>query len=1097
MPANVVFVTGRAGQGKSRFLHARVRELQKAGEPVALIVPEQFTFETERQLSLDLEGLLGVSVYSFTSLARRALKESGERRLFLSPQGKRMVIRKAAEDAARELNAFARVAQKPGFSAACDALFARFKRYAIAPAELFAAAARLPQEDILQAKLTDLALLYEKTKCYLSEKYIDEADAFNAFLRALPKSQLKGAQVILDGVDVFDGQTLAAVDTLMEIAATVYISLRLDTSPACRDAAVFIPARRAYDALARLAADRGCRVEHIRLPQESYAPRQVSPVLLHLEREAFAYPYHVYAGEAPAQAGQGIRLYAALGVEEEAEAAAEAILRAAQGTTMRYRDMAVVVAEPAYMAPLSRALRVRNIPFFADAMHPLSGFAAPRLLTAALRCACRGYATPDVMDLVRTGLCGVSGPNADIFENYILAYGVRGNAFTRPFDRKEVPQEAEAARQTTLEPLMELRTALAAAGTAAQKTEALFAYMERLKLHEQLSALSERLREQGELALWEENAQVYDHILTVLSQLHAIMGETRISNQRYLAVLAEGLDAYEVGAIPPTADQVLLGSVGRTRARDIRALFLLGANEGSFPKDAPDDGVIDDAEMEKLGALGINRWENSRDQADFARMNAYATLSKPKDLLYISYTLHAGADAGLPAAVVDRIHALFPFVQEDSALAPRMPHSPYGGLGALARDLRAYVDTGLEPAGLAPLYGWFAGQAAYLPEVERMERALYHTSSPEPFGYELAQKLYGQSLGGSATRLETYNRCPFRHFVQYGLKAQPRREYKERRADEGAFCHAALDAFWEQACALGLAGLDEPACERILDGIFPALLHAHNGGVLLDSARGRAKAARLVRAVKATAWAVVRQAQMGGFCPVRSELRFGEGGQYPALSIVGPNGQSYAVSGRIDRIDTARIEGEAYFRVVDYKSGAASFDYARLYHGLQLQLPLYVAAVEAAEHTFRAAGMYYMPVANPVTAQDDMPLEARIQKALRLRGLTLLDARVLQTTQGSDPSNPVVQGGRASLVERSELNAVVGYAQRKAERTLSAILEGGAATAPAKLRDRLECDACELNSICGFDQSAGDSCRVLQPFSKEEFFGSAANEVGE
>lgn len=1089
MAARVSFILGRSGSGKSRFLRARIRELLQAGAAVACIVPEQFTFEMERQLAE--AGISGAPVYSFTTLARRALAEQGNGAVFLSPQGKRMAVRKMAEEMGARLLSFGRVRQTPGFAAACAQLFTRFKRYEIHPPALSKAAEALPREDLLGEKLRDLAFLYAETESYLAGRYLDEEDAFAAFCAALPASSFAGKHIVLDGMELRGEQTWRALGILMDIAASLHIALRLDPASG-RDASLFAGERRSFTRLRAMASERGCPVTAHALPLPAFPPRQASPRLLHLEREAFAWPYRPFEG---LEGVDSIRIFAALDRPGECDAAAEAVLKAAQ-SGMRYRDMAVIAADPAYMDPLSRAFRVRGIPFFADALHRLSDYAAPRLLEAALRCVSRGFAQNDVLDLLKTGLCGVGRDGAELFENHLLAHGTRGAALTKPFPGRDAPPEAEAARETLMGPLLSLREGLAAADTAAKKTEVLFSYMEELALFDQLQALTQSLRDAGELELMEENAQVYSDILTVLDQLHAILGDSKISTRRYSAVLREGLEAYEIGAIPATADQVLLGSLDRTRARDIRALFVLGANEGSFPPDEADDGVIDDDELIKLEELGLPRWENCRERAEAARMDIYAALAKPRDLLYLSYTMRAGAEAALPAAMIDRIRSLFPDILEESQLFPLPPVSPAGGLWALAFGLRAFVDTGLAPPELAPLYGWFAARPDDRGELARLETALYPSLSPEPFGYGLALRLYGNAPSGGATRLETYNRCPFRHFVQYGLCAQPRREYKERRADEGAFCHEALDAFLREASRGDIQSMDEGAVEELLDRLLPPILAAHNGGVLLDTARGRAKAARLVGAVKATAWAVVRQAQLGSFLPGKTEVRFGQGCEYPPLAIALPNGASYALSGRIDRVDEAKINGRAYYRVVDYKSGGAMFDYAQLYHGLKLQLPLYVAAIQTAESLASPAGMYYMPIADPVAQEAETPLSERIQEAFRLRGLTLSEAEIVEATAGHDPANKLIPTGKgaAGMVNREELSAVVGFAREKARSTLSAIVAGDAAISPARCRRRDACEGCEYKGVCGFDPAAGSKARELKSMNRAAFFAAVNGE---
>ena len=1085
MAAGIYFVLGRAGAGKSRFLRSRLQAHLAQNLPVACIVPEQFTYETERQLAE--AGMSAAPVYSFTTLARRALSEQGGPALFLSPQGKRMVVRKAAEEASG-LCAFVRVRQSPGFSAACAQLFTRFKRYEITPAQLSQAAAALPQGSLLEEKLRDLSLLYGETESYLAGRYLDEEDAFAAFCAALPQSSFAGRHIFLDGIEFKGEQTWRALGLLMDVAASLHVTLRLDPAPG-RDSELFSGERRAFTRLLAMASQRGCPIRQERLPQDGFPPRQTAPRLSHLEREAFAWPFHPYPSDMPDDGS--IRIFAALDPAGEAEAAAEAVLAAAQ-KGIRYRDMAVIAADPVYLDPLQRAFRVRGIPFFADARHRLSDYAAPRLLVAALRCITRGFAQNDILDLLKTGLCGVGQAEAERFENHLLATGLRGTALTKPFSGKDVPPEAEAVRKQVMEPLLTLRESMAGAETAARKTEALFAYMEQLDLHGQLLARTESLRQAGELELMEENGQVYSDILTVLDQLYAILGDLPVGARRYLAILTEGLEAYEIGAIPATADQVLLGSLDRTRARDIRALFILGANEGSFPREAADDEVIDDQELSQLAALGLPRWENSRERGAAARMDIYAAITKPSELLYLSYTLRSGSDAAFPAAMVDRIRALFPDIPEENQLAPPPPNSPAGGLNALSAGLRALADTGVAPPGTDALYGWFAGQAAYQAELAALEKALYPSLLPEPFGYGLALRLYGETPAGGATRLETYNRCQGKHFLQYGLRAMPRREYKERRADEGAFCHAALDAFLQEAAKGDIRQLDEAGCQAILDAILPPLLAAHNGGVLLDTARNRAKGARLVRAVRATAWALVRQAQAGGFQPAQSEVRFGRGAPLPPLLLTLPGGVSYALSGRIDRVDRATLAGESYFRVVDYKSGGAQFDFTQLYHGLRLQLPLYVAAVEAAERFSRPAGMYYMPIADPAVQEGEAPLAERIQESFRLRGLTLSSPEVVEAAAGREPDQKIITTGRGAtgLITQGELEAVVEFAREKARDTLGSMMAGNAAPAPARWQGRNACDGCDYKGACGFDPEAGCRARRLQSINKKTFFSA-------
>ncbi|MEG1811373.1 MAG: PD-(D/E)XK nuclease family protein [Clostridia bacterium] len=1091
MPAKLTFVLGRAGSGKSRYLHTRIAELDARGETVAVIVPEQFTFETERELAAELPGLMNISVYSFTTLARKVLGECGDRTVFLSKQGRRMMIRKAAGEAEPKLMAFAQVCTRPGFAEKCDEMFSLFKRFEIDPPSLVMAAEKL-EDGPLRRKLTDLSLLYSATCAQLEGHYMDSEDAFSALKLRLPSSSLCGKHIVIDGFDLLTEQIYSVIGSLMQLADTLMISVRMDDG--VRDAAVFAAERKAYTRLRALAQDAGCAVSSVRLPDSNATvARYVNPALSHIEHEAFAYPFSVYAGEP-----HGIELFAGTDRMAEAEALTNAVVRAAK-RGIRYRDMAVVAADmAAYLSPVSRALCAHGIPFFTDAKHKLSIFAAPRLAVFALRAASRGFAQSDIISLLRTGLCGADRGDAEIFENYLLQYGLHGNALTRPFDRGQVPPRAEAARSLIMPPLIRLKEALGAGDTINKKTEALYAYMQEVDIRTQLYSLTCALRTAGKLELMEENAQVYNKLMELLSQLHAIIGDARVSSARYIEIFTEGLDAYDVGAIPTTADQVLFGSVGRTRARSVKAMFIIGAAEGLFPHFYPDDDVIDDAELSKLHEIGLTPWDSSADKCSVELVNTYSALTKPSEYLYISYPLRTDGEACLPAAVVDRIRALFPTLSVQTDLAAHTaPVDAEGGFTELISSLREFCETGKPDAQLAPLYSYYAHDPRYKERLALVESALYDSASPEPFGMELALELYRNIGYGSASRLELYNACPFKHFVRYGLRALPRREFTERKPDEGSFCHEALAAFVEKAREMDMAALDNEQVCAILDKILPKLIESHNNGIFLDTARNRARCALLIRRIKTTAWALTQQLASGGFRVAGTEVEFGDGKPLPALHIIEGN-REYRLSGRIDRLDTANIDGESYYRVVDYKSGERTFDYAQLYHGLSLQLPLYIAAAGAADSAAHAAGMYYLPIKDPAINEDtpEEKLSAELYKQFRLRGLTLNDPRVVAATRGDDAELAAITA-RSGMVSTDQLDAVVDYAASRARTTLQCVMEGHAETAPIydKRTKTTACKYCDYASVCRFDpQLPGCTYNVTAPMNADAFFSATKKE---
>ena len=1102
MPAFITFILGRAGSGKSRAAREMIRQNIQAGERPVLVVPEQFTFESERELARAMGGgLLGVQVLSFSTLAARVLRETGCRGALLSREGRRMLIRRCIREHAGELKAFGPVAERPGFALKCDELFSQCKRFSITPESLFDAAGKLDSTAPLYNKLLDIALLFEKTQELLAPGYLDGEDALHELTARFARSTYSDRDYFLDEFDIFAAELTDVIGALMEHARSVCICICLDPDQNARDGSVFAPEARAFAKLVSLAKERGCGIaikhasdlERVHDPDE----RQKDPALLHLEHELFAYPSVAFEGDASC-----IRIFAASSVSAEIKALACAVSQAAR-EGVRYRDMAVLCADLGrYALEVRRAFLNHGIPLFLDAGRPLRGHPAAVLMVSALRCAERGFFRNDFLDLIKSGLCRLESEQADALENYILRYGIQGSMLLRSFERGEESdrQSAEEARALVMEPLLPLRDGLRAK-SAREKTRALYEYLVQLDVAGQLQERVEALRNEKRLELADENAQIYNLLIELLDQLYTIVGEDTIPLSRYLSMLEEGMAAYEAGIIPTTTDQVLLGNLSRTRSRSVRALFVLGAAEGVLPRHHHDDSVIDDSELACLGALGLSVWGGSDANTMIDTFELYRAISRPTELLHLSYPLSLDGRQSLPSELLDRIQTIFPSVKLSSDIGAELKIeslcSQNASAGLLARALRHFADTGRTNEPLEKLYAYFACDPHAKEMLFSLETALYYDPVNALVPSAVAELLYPDHT--SASRLELFNACPFRHMVEYGLRARPRQEYQERPLDEGSFYHSALDALVKLILLQGIRfqELDAAAVDALVDSIAPALLFEHNGGILEQSERLRARGRRMVRTLKATAFAMVRQIAIGEFLPVACETVFAEDGELRPLELNGPSGKIVRLVGKIDRIDLYDDGKNApCLRVIDYKRGTGTdFDFAELYAGIRLQLPLYLAAAMQGYDGARAAGMYYLGVKEPTL--DEGEREGALLKEYRLDGVSLDDAGVLNAAdRESDGKTSAVLPARRAT--DAELTALTRFAQKKAADTVNALLCGRAEVSPYRRGQRSACAHCEHASVCCFDQALpGCRFRSLSPLKQEAFFDLIHEDKGE
>ncbi len=1093
-------ILGRADTGKTGRVVESLRAHQQKGERSMLIVPEQFTYEAERLLAEALGGLLGIQVFSIDRLTERVLSLSGKTRPFLSAEGHRMVIRRAIERKKDTLKLFSRAADGAGFAEELQGIFQDLKRAGLTPDALDALIVRLPEELPLTEKLSDLSILYRETEDYLSAHYLSLDDAATEAIRLLPESFVAGQPVYIDGLDYPSRQQIALLGELMRICPSVTITLRIDCVQNA-DEEVFEPERETLLLLREVAERVGASITEERLCEQT---NRADPLMRHIERNLFAYPAERYHGNA-----EKLTLFGASDRRAEAEALAETILSFAREQGIRYREMAVVVSDlDAYAGLIRRSCARRGIPIFLDRKRPLSGHAAAEAMLAACAYVANGFHADDLQRYLKSGYANCAEADAEELDLYLRRTGLRGNILTKPLTRATPSEGAERARACAAAVLEPLGKGLARVRVSEQ-VRALYQFLLQIGLQNQLESRAEELQRSQRLADMQEHAQVWNLLVALLDQLSEILGELNIGRAGFYRLLEEGMRGASIGVVPGTADQGVVGDVVRTRSRRVRALFIVGANEGLLPRPQQNEGLLDDAEIRALQQEGayVRKTSDALTAAD--RLDLYTALSKTDEYLYVSYSYGDGGGELSPSPLIERLETLCPNCQRRSDIesSDTLPDCAAEALTMTAADLRRFREDGVCPARLPALVEWLTRRDSTRALTQRMITESAANFLPLSIPREAAEALYGRNVPMSASRLESFNNCPFQHFVRYGLRAQETREFTERAADLGAFYHAALEAFvravnerngnWKL--------LSDAEALAILDLALPKVIENHHDGILLENERIRATLFLLIETLRQSVLAIVNQMRAGSFSPVQTEVRFGQGAPFPPIRLSLPDGSAALIGGVIDRVDKATTGGREILRIVDYKTGGRDFDFAGVLQGLTLQLPLYLLA--AAERAETRAGMYYMPISQPVVSDAEEDIEGAVAEAFRLKGLTLSDAAVIRASDNALTGGKsavlykVEQTGEAnyagSVCTSDQMESLLALARKKSEQTLSRMLGGELAASPAARKKRQEaCIYCDYKSVCRFDpKKPGCRVRLLKTIKQDEFFALIGGEA--
>lgn len=1047
------FVLGRAGSGKTRYcLDAVAAELSRSpdGPPLILLVPEQATFQMDRAL-VTLPGIRGTAraqVLSFRRLAWRVLTETGGAvRPHIDETGKAMILRALLSDRKGQLHIFEACSAKPGFLSRLTRTLSELRAYGIRHPELERAYSALSAlgrgQTALAAKLHDLALLGRDLEDYLAGRWVDPDDILALLATKLSEhpAAVRGARVWVDGFAGFTGQEVHVILALADAAAEVTVALCLDPvktrapgrpGDARGDPSTFHPTLRTYDLLAESVALAGVSLEApVTLVAEPRPRFGMAPALAHLERE---YPNHVprpYSGAGadpanrpgggrPSGAPEGIVLVAAESRRAEVAAAAREMVRLARVEGYRWREMALITRslEP-YVAILEATLADYGIPYFIDRRRPAAYHPLIEFVRSAVELAARDWAAEPVFRLLKTDLWPLPRAEVDLLENYVLAHGVRGAAWTqdspwrwrRVFSLDETAPP-DPAQDKTLAQVDRIRREVAGllgpyvrklAGdgdaqasppssssgpTFRDRAGALWSLVEAAGVPGALDRWRLEALASGNPARAQEHERVLAGLSGLLDQLAANLGDRPATLTEFGRTLEAGLETLTLALVPPTLDQVVVGAIDRSRQPEVRACFVLGLNDGVFPASSQDDAVFDDRERDELGqAYGFDLAPASREKALGEDYLAYIALTRPSERLWLSYSLASDdGKAMAPSLVVSRLRAIFPALAERRVgLEPREPASLSAEAEVLSRVTRVLAeayrldsaaggvrspDTPRVDSGWLEAYNWLVAEPGRRVRARVALRSLGYLNRPAPLPPGLAEALTGRPVRVSVSRLESYAGCPFSHFAAAELALQPRPRRQLKAPQIGSYYHAVLSVFTRNLIRDGadVGGLDREALAERLDRAVAEVAPRLESDVLASTARYRHLAGQLKRTVGRAIEVLQEHARRSAFRPVAPELRF-------ALS---PGGQAVSVHlrGTIDRLEVAEAGSNLYLRVLDFKSSQRGYSVLDTLYGLSLQLPVYLLAATRSGTEWIGAEQGPAPGPAPGSAPGSAPAPA-------------------------------------------------------------------------------------------------------------------------
>ncbi|MCM1038457.1 MAG: helicase-exonuclease AddAB subunit AddB [Ruminococcus sp.] len=1135
------FYFGGSGAGKSKKLHRDMIEasLQEPARNFLLIVPDQFTMQTQMDLVLEHphKGIMNIDVLSFGRLTHRILEEVGAEEIpVLDDTGKSLILRKIAEKEEQALSVIGKHLHKIGYIHEVKSAISEFMQYGIGTGELAQIAACAGGRGALYYKLKDLEVLYSAFSDYIREKFITTEETLDRLREALPKSEIiKKCIIAFDGFTGFTPVQYRVIQELMRLADKVIVTITIDIkeNPYILDGEqkLFHLSKKTVADLKKYAAEVGVEIlpevncgednvggNNIGEDNVSVLPRFTdNPELAHLEQHLFRYPVKPYDKRM-----ERIRLTEASTPKEEVRQTCIEIQRLLE-KGLHYRDIAVVIGSmETYGNVIEEEFAKFSVPIYMDRTRGILFNPFTEYIRSALQIILQDYSREEVFHYLRTGLCDFAGDDIDRLENYIRRYNIRGRKkWSELFVFKESGGEeglAELAKYNEMrEKLMEqLSPVSKELHTAEELVHALYDFLVRNKLQEKLARFEQKFKQEGELARAKEYGQIYALVIDLLDQIEALLKEEEMSLREFAEILDAGFAEISVGTIPQNVDRVVIGDIERTRLNQVRALFFLGINDSNIPKGGGGGGIISDIDREFLQEAGFELAPTPRQQMYIQRLYLYMNMTKPSEYLHLSYAKVGNDGKSIrPAYLVDTMRKLFPQLtigQPEYEPIEKQLSNAEDGIAHFTGLLREYAADRLkteEEKKLFTFYHCYHKDPRWRGRVDELIDTAFYQYRETPLSKAVTTALYGSILQNSVSRLEKYAACAYAHFLQYGLSLREREEYDFEDVDMGNVFHGVLALFADKLVEHHYTWFDFPKeeGERILDEALEDYAVTYETAYLYSNARNQYLLRRIRRILRRTIQTLQTQLQKGSFLPEHFEMSFSVLEDLEAVNIALTGEEKMKLRGRIDRIDTCEDADTIYVKVIDYKSGNRKFDLAALYYGLQLQLVVYMNAaveIEQKKHPLKQiipAAMLYYHIADPIVedGQELTPeqLNRKLLQELKMTGIVSENERAIslldkEFVDKSDilPIERKKDGSffaYSSVIKEQDMELVSDYVNQKIKELGSGILQGNIAVNPCELSGNDACTYCAYKSVCGYDtELPGYEKRALEKLSAGE-----------
>lgn len=1081
----------------STYIYKEIEKDLARGKKAMLIVPEQYTLQTDINFmrNISKKSVMDAKVLSFSSLKSLIIDKIGQAdRKFLSKNAKTLLITNILQDINDKLSLFQNKASNIDFVNNIGSLISTIKDNNFD--EEFFNNVENTDDPITKIKFKELKMIFDAYEKEISGKFIDSEDNLTYIIERLPSCDFLDDTIFyFDKFDSLSELKLSFIEALLARGNVVNVSLNIDKNfllaDRFSDLEFFDPGLRLYQKLNELEKTKDIFIEEASIYKED---------IYHLAKNFEAYNYKKY-GKDP----NNIYFLENTSTKSEVENIAKLINYLVKAKNYRYRDLAIYISdEDEYKNEIIKVFNRYDLPVFMDQRRKLSDNHIIKTFLAILRLVIYNFQRQDMNYFLRSGLFSFSEDFEDkviILQNFIKTRKIKGKTFLDDkyfeFDQEfyekiyenDPQSEAKLSEKTReyeivnelrtrilklLAPLLEKRQ-----GPSKDLCKAIFEVIYDEDIRRGIDKYQAILKASGRLDDFKENEQVWDKFVEILEELVELMGQRENSLGKIYSLIEATARDINVGIIPPSKDHIEVTSFARAAIANRRINFALGLNDIFFPSKSGEDLIVGKSEKDKLRDLGLDLKVFDEDLEEREKLNLYKLITI-SDKIFFSYSLANRKSEAINKSIV--LSGIMNIFKDDSLNLSSMI---YGS--NLRLSIEKYSLVALENYALKSLRKMIGKEKvseddkaiakamiSYLKDrdsYDLIEKALNFTNDKKRLREDLTEKLYKKNHF-NVSEIENYSRCPYKYFINYGLRPKIEESYDVDHMEVGNIVHKLFEDLSHKIKNDDIRTISQEDLDELLVENFTKATEENLDKTRRKDARNKFILNNILASTRRNSKKLLDQLSKGDFEIYAVEEDFGYGKDIPQVFV---DDENY-LRGRIDRIDKAGN----FVRIIDYKTGNKTFKLVNLLNGLDLQLLVYMMAVaKNSKEVMIPIGSFYMPLYDEMeSVNSDGYSKEIIEKSLadkfRINGLIVkINEEVFKLIDRDADSlkdSSIVDIKNSDILSPEEAEKIETFAKKLVSKYIRNIKEGDIKLRPlAYDANKNECQYCDFKGICKFD----------------------------